>query len=67
MRFLGRVRAELIQQKQLKLNKELLQEMVVRVLKNMARRQMRKRMLELTTPRDGPFINIIVVFMNLIS
>jgi hypothetical protein len=45
----------------------MLREMVVRVCKNLIRRQMRQRMLKLRYSRDEPFKEIIVGFLNLIG
>jgi hypothetical protein len=64
MRHLGLVRALVTKQV---VAKALLTEMVLRVCKNLIRRQMRKRMLELQIPCDGPFINVALTFMNLIG
>jgi hypothetical protein len=45
----------------------MLREMVVRVCKNLIRRQMRQRMLKLRYSRDEPFKEIVVGFLNLIG
>lgn len=45
----------------------LLREMVLRVCKNLLRRQMRQRMLKLRYSRDEPFKEIVVGFLNLLG
>lgn len=45
----------------------LLREMILRVVKNFMRRQMRQRMVQILYPRDEPFKQIVVGILNLIG
>lgn len=69
MRHLGKVRKILLQTPTaaLVLSKMILTEMVMRVCKSILNKEMRQRMLELSLPRDRPFINVILSIYNLIS
>jgi len=70
MRHMGLVRkivSELQGPRKGQVMQVMLQDMILRVCKNMIRRQMRQRMLKLCYSRDEPFKQILVGFLNLLG